>query len=68
MAKNWNEAQLNEKKFWENIYLENTSDVYDKVTDEHLIGFTEEVLRRHRLNILHFKEKKIADIGVVLLV
>ena len=29
------------KKFWENIYLENTSDVYDKVTDEHLIGFTE---------------------------
>ena len=45
MAKNWNEAQLNEKKFWKNIYHENHNEVYDKVTDEHLIGFTNEVLK-----------------------
>ena len=63
MAKNWNEAQLNEKKFWKNIYHENHNEVYDKVTDEHLIGFTNEVLQRHKLNILNFREKKIADIG-----
>jgi len=63
MAKNWQEAQINEKKFWTDIYLNNDNEMYNKVDDEALIGFTEEVLTRHKLNIYNFSEKIIADIG-----
>ena len=63
MAKNWNEAQQNEKKFWKNIYLENNSNIYEKVNDENLVSFTNEVLKRHNLSIFNFKEKIIADVG-----
>ena len=59
MAKNWNEAQQNEKKFWKNIYLENNSNIYEKVNDENLVSFTNEVLKRHNLSIFNFKEKII---------
>ena len=62
MAKNWNEAQQNEKKFWTNIYLKNNNKIYEKVNDENLISFTSEVLARHNLSILTFREKIIADI------
>tara|TARA_B100000989_G_scaffold145084_1_gene108148 strand:- start:673 stop:1428 length:756 start_codon:yes stop_codon:yes gene_type:complete len=63
MAKNWNEAQQNEKKFWTNIYLENSNKMYEKVSDENLVSFTKEVLKRHNLSIFNFKEKIIADVG-----
>ena len=41
MAKNWKEAQINEVKFWNDIYLKNSSDrVYKRANDQELIGFT----------------------------
>ena len=50
MAKNWKEAQINEVKFWNDIYLKNSSDrVYKRANDQELIGFTNEVLERHKL-------------------
>ena len=63
MAKNWQEAQINEKKFWTDIYLNNDNEIYQKVDNEAMIGFTEQVLYRHNLKISNFYEKIIADIG-----
>tara|TARA_Y100000817_G_scaffold72919_1_gene55868 strand:- start:41 stop:802 length:762 start_codon:yes stop_codon:yes gene_type:complete len=64
MAKNWKEAQTNEVKFWNDIYLKNSSDrVYKRANDQELIGFTNEVLERHKLRIDSFEEKVIVDIG-----
>ena len=64
MAKNWKEAQINEVKFWNDIYLKNSSDrVYKRANDQELIGFTNEVLERHKLRINSFEEKVIVDIG-----
>ena len=63
MAKNWAEAQSNEKEFWNNIYIKGDQNIYEKVNDDACIGFTNEVLKRHNLKIDLFKEKVIADIG-----
>tara|TARA_B100001250_G_scaffold411840_1_gene441470 strand:+ start:121 stop:882 length:762 start_codon:yes stop_codon:yes gene_type:complete len=64
MAKNWKEAQLNEVKFWADIYLKNPGDkIYEKAKDQDLIGFTNEVLDRHKIKINNFAEKVIVDLG-----
>ncbi len=64
MAKNWKEAQINESKFWIDIYSKNSDEkFYKKIDDEGLIGFTNQVLERHKLNVYSFSEKVIADVG-----
>ena len=55
MAKNWKEAQINEVKFWNDIYLKNSSDrVYKRANDQELIGFTNEVLEQTKLVLVDF--------------
>ena len=50
MALNWKSAQKNEKKFWEDIFVnDKQDDVYSKSNNNEMKLFTLEVLERHRL-------------------
>lgn len=65
MALNWKSAQKNEKKFWEDIYLNNDSKdlIYRKTSIEGWVNFAKIVLKRHNLSINYFKNKNILDVG-----
>ena len=64
MAKNWKEAQKNERDFWKNIYLnKNNKDTYDKINLSGAVGFTKQVLYRHKKKLNNFNQKKIVDLG-----
>ena len=64
MARNWKEAQVNEKLFWEEVYFnKNNNDIYDKINLSGAIGFTKEVIFRHKKNLKDFHKKKIIDLG-----
>ena len=56
MAKNWEEAQVNEKKFWKEIYVDkNPKDkVYQIAKNEDLINFTKQVCKRHEIKKENF--------------
>ena len=65
MAKNWNEAQINEREFWKTIYVERANDIktYTPVTTEGAIEFARKTLNRHKLDFHHLSERVVADIG-----
>lgn len=63
MALNWFEAQNNEKKFWEKVYIEKEKDLYIPVRKDDAIGFVTEVLNRHRLKAVSLRSKIIMDLG-----
>ena len=64
MAKNWKEAQLNEKLFWKKVYLDKENkDTYQKIDNKGAIGFTKEVLKRHKKNLRDLNKKTIVDLG-----
>ncbi|EMH80475.1 methylase involved in ubiquinone/menaquinone biosynthesis [alpha proteobacterium HIMB114] len=65
MAKNWYSAQNNEKKFWEDIYLkkDNKDLIYSKTNDDGWVGFAQEILFRHKIDIKDLNNKVILDIG-----
>ena len=59
MAKNWKEAQINEKLFWKQVYLDKKNkDTYQKIDNKGAIGFTKEVLKRHKKNFRDLNKKK----------
>ncbi len=59
MAKNWFEAQKNEKHFWEEIYLNKANkDTYEKINISGAVGFTNQVVKRHKKKLKHFDKKK----------
>ena len=64
MALDWKSAQENEKLFWENIYIHKKKDItYNRATNDGLLGFTKEVLSRHKINLNNLKNKKLLDVG-----
>mgnify|MGYP001475374280 CR=1 FL=1 len=64
MALNWKTAQKNEKKFWEDIFVnEKRDDVYSKSENTSWEHFTLEVIKRHKININILNEKTILDLG-----
>lgn len=64
MAKDWNTAQINEIKFWEDIYIHNKTDlVYSKTSDDGWVSFAKEILLRHNLKLDELANKIIVDIG-----
>ena len=66
MAKNWFEAQKNEKHFWKEIYLKNKNkkkDIYERINVSGAVGFTNQVVSRHKKKLKHFDKKKIVDLG-----
>ncbi len=65
MAKNWEDAQSNEKKFWKEIYLDQNpkDNVYQIAKNEDLISFTKQVCERHEIKIENFSDKVLIDIG-----
>jgi ubiquinone/menaquinone biosynthesis C-methylase UbiE len=65
MAKNWNEAQINEREFWRTIYVERANDIktYTPITNEGAIEFARKTLDRHKLDFQYLSEKVVADIG-----
>ena len=64
MALNWKSAQKNEKKFWEDIYVnDKQDDVYSKSNNGGWELFTLEVLERHKVDINFLNDKIILDLG-----
>ena len=64
MALNWKTAQKNEKKFWEDIFVnEKQDDVYSKSDNNAWEYFTLEVLKRHKVDINVLNDKIILDLG-----
>ena len=64
MALNWKNAQVNEKKFWENIYLKkNKDEIYKKTSGEGWKDFAEEILIRNNLDKKFLNNKTILDLG-----
>ena len=64
MAKNWIDAQKNEKIFWKNIYINNIQDdIYTQTNKYGWINFTRHVLDRNHLNLKFLNGKKILDLG-----
>ena len=65
MTKNWNDAQENEKVFWENIYLNDVNDIstYKKINNSDAIEFSIKTLSRHLISYEHLDSKKILDVG-----
>lgn len=63
MAINWKEAQKNEKDFWYEIYISETSNMYRKTDEEGWFFFAKEVIERHNTNFDFLSNKKILDIG-----
>ena len=64
MALNWKTAQINEKKFWEDIYIKNKNDeVYEKTKSDGWKGFAEEILKRNKIELVDLHNKTIVDLG-----
>ena len=65
MALNWKSAQKNEKKFWEDIFVnDKQDDVYSKSNNGGWkLLFTLEVLERHKVDINFLNDKIILDLG-----
>lgn len=64
MALNWKTAQVNEKKFWEDIYIKNKNDeVYEKTKSDGWKSFAEEILKRNKIELVDLHNKKIVDLG-----
>ncbi len=64
MAVNWQEAQIYEKKFWENIYIKGKKDdIYSKTGADGWKKFAYHVLSRHELNSQFINNKVILDLG-----
>lgn len=66
MTKSWKKAQENEKLFWENIYVDNKSDIstYKKITKDESIKFSKKTVERHSLDCKNeLNGKKILDVG-----
>lgn len=65
MARSWSKAQENEKKFWDEIYVKEVSDIssYKKVTFEVGIAFLLKTIMRHNLNLNRMSDSTVADIG-----
>jgi SAM-dependent methyltransferase len=53
MAKNWTEAQEQEKKFWDSIYVDRTSDIstYQPITAEVAEAFVVKILKNFHVDI-----------------
>tara|TARA_B100000900_G_C20507282_1_gene686414 strand:+ start:186 stop:947 length:762 start_codon:yes stop_codon:yes gene_type:complete len=64
MALNWKNAQINEKKFWKDVYVKNAKDdVYGKTPDEGWTSFTLQIFKRHDLDINYLNGKIVLDLG-----
>jgi len=64
MAKDWKTAQIKEKEFWQNIYLNKTKDeIYKKTSSEGWKDFAEEILIRNNLDKTFLNDKTILDLG-----
>lgn len=64
MALNWKNAQLNEKKFWKDIYIdEKKDDVYAKASDEGWVSFANLIFERHNLTLEFLNDKTLLDLG-----
>lgn len=64
MATNWTQAQINEKIFWEKIYLKNSNDdIYGKTFSDGWKRFAIHVLERNNLNLQDLNNKTILDVG-----
>jgi ubiquinone/menaquinone biosynthesis C-methylase UbiE len=65
MAISWKQAQENERKFWEDIYVEKREDIptYRPITDQMALAFAEKSLHRFGQNLETVSGKTIADIG-----
>ena len=64
MATDWTQAQINEKIFWEKIYLKNSNDdIYGKTFSDGWKKFAIHILKRNKLNLEDLNNKTILDIG-----
>lgn len=65
MAKTWESAQKNEKQFWDNIYLNNETDIitHQPIKIETGLEYLFKNLNRHKIGLNELNGKKIADLG-----
>lgn len=65
MAINWKNAQINEKQFWDKIYLEKNYDIrsHQPVRVERGLEFLFKTLNRHRVKLNFLNKKNVADLG-----
>lgn len=65
MAKNWEIAQQNEKKFWDKIYVKNEVDIksHRPVKIERGLEFLFKTLNRHGIKLNQLNGRQIADLG-----
>ena len=64
MASDWKTAQKNEKKFWEDIFInKKPDDVYSKNDSIAWEFFTLEVIKRHKIEKELLNDKVILDLG-----
>ncbi len=65
MAKNWTEAQRNEKEFWKRIYIDKAKDIksYTAISPQAAIDFVHKTMKRHEMSVDDLSGKVVADIG-----
>lgn len=64
MAKNWNDAQEKEKRYWHDIYIsKKKDDIYRPSNEDDYKSFAIEILLRNNLSLEDLNNKVIIDLG-----